>query len=57
MIKWIDMVDPVYTLARLAGIDPDENQITGINITQHRLIIYYNTKDGASEYVSKPYEL
>ena len=57
MIRWIDMVDPVYTLARLADVDPDENQITGINILEHRLIIYYKTKDGASEYVSKPYEL
>lgn len=51
------MIDSVYTLAQLAGVDPDENEITGINIIQQRLIIYYKTKDGATTYVSKPYDL
>ena len=55
-IRWIDMVDPVYTLARLVDIDPDEVQITGISIMMNRLIIYYE-ENGNKKYVSKPYDL
>jgi hypothetical protein len=33
MIRWTDMVDPVYTLCQVAGVDPDENEITFIATT------------------------
>ena len=51
------MMDPVYTLARLAGIDPDEVDVSGITILQNRLIVYYKTESGAENYVSKKFDL
>ena len=41
MIRWIDMIDPVYTLALLAGVDPDNNDLTGINIGNSSLTVYW----------------
>jgi uncharacterized protein YccT (UPF0319 family) len=46
VIRWIDMVDPVYTLCQLVGVDPDENDIRSINIANDRLTIWYNDADG-----------
>lgn len=57
MIRWTDMVDPVYTLARLADVDPDAVEIVGITILQHRLIIYYKTINGVNGHVSKEFSL
>ena len=55
-VRWVDMVDPVYTLARLVDIDPDEVKIAGIAIMMNRLIVYYE-ENGNQRYVSKPYDL
>jgi hypothetical protein len=57
MIRWTDMVDPVYSLSVLAGIDPETNTITGINIQQNHLIVYYTNSNGSNMFVSKEYEL
>lgn len=57
MIRWIDMIDPVYTLASLAGVDPEENDITGIIIQDHRLIVYYKDKNGINHFISKEFDL
>ena len=35
------MIDPVYTLALLAGVDPDKNDLTGINIGNSSLTVYW----------------
>jgi hypothetical protein len=56
-VRWTDMVDPVYTLALLAGIDPEHNSITGINIQNNRLIVYYNEPNGNSNFISKEYRI
>ena len=57
MIRWTDMVDPVYSLSVLAGIDPETNTITGINIQHNHLIVYYTNSNGSNMFVSKEYEL
>lgn len=57
MIRWIDMVDPVYTLCNLAGVDPDENEITGIAIHSHNLIVWYIDANGVRRHVSKRYDI
>lgn len=36
------MIDPVYTLARLAGIDPDINEIHLIKIDKEKLMVVYD---------------
>jgi hypothetical protein len=51
------MVDPIYTLCALAGIDTDDNDITGISIINNHMIIWYTDIDGAPRHVSKLYRL
>lgn len=41
-VRWIDMIDPVYTLSKLAGIDPDINEIHLIKITKEKLVVVYD---------------
>lgn len=55
-IRWIDMIDPVYTLIRLAGLDPEDIDLEGVSILDNRLIIRY-TDNGISRFVSVPYSL
>jgi len=57
MIRWIDMIDPVYTLALLAGVDPDENDIISIFIADKALVVRYRDPQGAYRHVTKPYNL
>ena len=57
MIRWMDMIYPVYSLSLLAGIDPETNTITGINIQQNHLIVYYTNSNGSKMFTSKEYEL
>lgn len=57
MIRWTDMIDPVYTLVSLAGLDPDTTKIDGIAIQNKRLIVWYTDEQGASRHVSKEYDL
>lgn len=57
MIRLTDMIDPVYTLATIAGLDPEEVRITSINIGDHTLIVRYIDKDGVARHVSQPYDL
>lgn len=41
-MRWIDMIDPVYTLSKLAGIDPDINEIHLIKITKEKIVVIYD---------------
>lgn len=45
-VRWIDMIDPVYTLAQIAGVDPDRNILTSIMVLDHMLTIGYIDMDG-----------
>jgi hypothetical protein len=54
-IRWIDMIDPVYTLVRLVGLDPEEIEIDSISIMDHRLIVRY-MDNGNQHFVSMPYD-
>jgi hypothetical protein len=56
-IRWIDMIDPVYTLALLAGVDPELNTITSISIQDDRLIVRYTDKSGKHDFSSVAYDL
>lgn len=56
-VRWIDMVDPVYTLCKLAGVDPDENNINGIAVYNHSLIVWYVDENGVHRHASRRYEL
>jgi hypothetical protein len=53
-VRWIDMIEPVYELVRLVGLDPEEIDIDSIFIADHRLIVRY-IKDGRQYFVSLPY--
>jgi hypothetical protein len=53
-IRWIDMIDPVYTLVRLVGLDPEKIEIDSISIMDHRLIVRY-IENGSQHFVSLPY--
>jgi hypothetical protein len=55
-IRWTDMIDSVYTLARLVGLDPENIDIDSISIMDHRLIVRY-IESGNQKFVSLPYEL
>lgn len=55
-VRWIDMIDPVYTLVRLVGLDPESVDLEGISIMDNRLIIRY-VDNGAHRFVSIPYEV
>ena len=57
MIRWIDMIDPVYTLALLAGVDPEINDITSISIQDQRLIVRFIEPSGKHDFVSVEYDL
>lgn len=57
MIRWFDMIDPVYTLAALAGVDVEFYDITGIVIQDSRLIVYYRDENGRNYFVSKEFDL
>lgn len=56
-IRWIDMIDPVYTLALLAGVDPELNSITSISIQDQRLIVRYVDANGKHDFSSVEYDL
>lgn len=57
MIKWIDMIDPVYTLVRMCDLDPESITITSIFIGEHMLIIRYLDENGVLRHVSQKYDL
>lgn len=48
------MIDPVYTLVRLVGLDPEKIEIDSISIMDHRLIVRY-IENGSQHFVSLPY--
>lgn len=51
------MIDPVYTLALLAGVDPEINDITSISIQDQRLIVRYTDANGKHDFSSVEYNL
>jgi hypothetical protein len=55
-VRWIDMVDPIYTLCALAGVDTDVNNITGMSINDNRIIIWHIDVNGAPRHTSKVYK-
>jgi hypothetical protein len=56
-VRWIDMIDPIYTLCALAEVDTDVNNITGISIVHNRIIIWYIDSVGTARHISKGYSL
>lgn len=56
-IRWIDMIDPIYTLARLVDIDPTELKITGIWVMDNFLTIYYNDEKNTPRFKTARYDL
>lgn len=56
-IRWIDMIDPIYTLAKLAGVDPDEVTITGISILDSYMMIWYNDEKNVPRHRTIKYDL
>jgi hypothetical protein len=56
-IRWIDMIDPVYTLANLCSIDPENNHITGIMISQKSMTIWYEDLAGVARHISLSYDI
>jgi hypothetical protein len=50
------MIDPIYTLVKLAGV-PDNSKIDGVSIQDMHLIVWYTDELGASRHISKRYEL
>lgn len=57
LIKWIDMIDPIYTLCALAGVDTDANNITGISINDNHIIVWYIDNLGTSRHKTKQYDI
>ena len=53
-VRWIDMVDPVYTLVRLVGLDPDATDLHSISIMDQHLIVRY-FEDGIQKFINLPY--
>ena len=51
------MVDPVYTLCQIAGVDPYDNDITGIAVHNDVLIVWYIDKHGVRRHKSESYSL
>jgi hypothetical protein len=51
------MLDAVYTLSQLAGVDPDENDIISIFIADKALVVRYRDPQGAYRHITKPYNL
>lgn len=51
------MVDPVYTLVRLTGLDPENTQILGISIMDNYLVVWYLDEKGTSRHMSVQYEI
>jgi hypothetical protein len=56
-IRWIDMVDPIYTLARLTDIDPDIVNIYGISVMDNSLIVWYYDENNVARHITKRYDL
>jgi hypothetical protein len=56
-VKWINMVDSIYTLCALAGVDTDVNNVTGISIVHNRIIVWYIDNLGTARHISKGYSL
>jgi hypothetical protein len=55
-IRWIDMIDPIYTLAKLAGIDPDVTKISGISVMDNYLVVWYFDEKNIPRHMSLSYE-
>ena len=51
------MIDPIYTLAKLAGVDPDEVTITGISILDSYMMIWYNDEKNVPRHRTIKYDL
>lgn len=51
------MVDPVYTLALLADVDPDQNNIVGITIRDNFMSVIYHDEKGIARHKTLRYEL
>lgn len=56
-VRWIDMIDPIYTLCALAGVDTDVNNITGISINENHIIVWYIDSVGTARHTTKQYDL
>lgn len=56
-VRWVDMIDPVYTLARLAGIDADVTDITGISVMDSYLVVWYYDDKKIPRHVSVSFEI
>ena len=56
-VRWIDMVDPIYTLCALVGVDTDVNNITGISISENHIIVWYTDSVGTTRHTTKQYDL
>lgn len=56
-VRWIDMVDPIYTLCALVGVDTDVNNITGISISENHIIVWYTDSVGTARHTTKQYDL
>ena len=57
MIKWYDMMDSVYTLVSLVGLDPDTTDIRSINIANDRLTVWYRDEEGKMRSAYEKYDL
>lgn len=41
-INWIDMVNPIHSLAKLVDINPEEVTVTGLAILDSFMTVYYD---------------
>jgi hypothetical protein len=57
LVRWIDLVDQIYTLCLLGGVDIEKDSITGIAIYNEGMTIWYTDSLGAPRHISKKYEL
>ena len=56
-VRWIDMVDPIYTLCALAGVDTDVSNINGISINENHITVWYTDSVGTARHTTKQYDL
>jgi hypothetical protein len=57
MIKWTDMIDPIYTLVNLVEIDPNEVKVVGISIMDTHMSVWYEDAKGIPRHKTVRYEL
>ena len=54
--RWIDMIDPVYTLVRISGLDPESVNITSIFVGDQIDHACDGVRAVHQRHVSKKYE-